>query len=307
MIKQPVLKITNVSKTIDDKPLVNNINFEVYAGEIFGLLGPNGSGKTSTLRIITGLSFPGKGDVHIHGLNTRDHYTEAISHVGAMIETPNFYNYLTGYQNLLHFSRMHKGISKERIIETAHLIGLENRLHEKVNTYSLGMKQRLGLAQALLHSPSLLILDEPTNGLDPAGIRELRDHLKMLSAERNTAILISSHLLSEIEQLCDRVAIVQHGEIIKILTSEERSMPEDYYFVYLQVEPIETALYYLERTHPEYTAEVTNRGLKLQIHKNKIPLLVKELLANQCKVFSIHNELPTLEDRFLEITKGNQI
>lgn len=307
MSKQPVLKITNVSKVMNDKPILNNLNFEIYAGEIFGLLGPNGSGKTSTLRVIVGLSLIDKGDVLIHGVSTREHYTEAISHVGALIEMPDLYNYLTGYQNLLHYSRMHKGISKERILEVGHIVGLNKRLHEKVKFYSLGMKQRLGLAQALLHSPSLLILDEPTNGLDPAGIRELRNHLRMLSLEHNTAILVSSHLLSEIEQLCDKVAIIQHGEILKILTAEELTMPDELSIAYLQVEPIEHALLYLQQYHPQYEIEVTDRGIKIQLQKKKIPLLIKELLENHCKVFGIHYENPTLEDRFLEITNGNRI
>lgn len=219
----PVLQLHNVTKKIDNRTIIDQLSLEIYPGEVFGLLGPNGAGKTSAIRLIVGLSSLQQGEISIQGHSIKTSFSKAISHVGAIIEQPDLYTYLTGYQNLLHFARMHDHISQDRIIEISQLVGLENRLHDRVAGYSLGMRQRLGMAQALLHSPSLLILDEPTNGLDPAGIRETRDYLRNLAHQNNTAILISSHLLSEIELMCDRVGIVQHGKLLHTLNIDELS------------------------------------------------------------------------------------
>lgn len=223
MQQAPILQIRNVSKTIQNRKVIDELSLEVFPGEVFGLLGPNGAGKTSAIRLIVGLSTLQQGDIEIHGHSIKTDFIKAISHVGAIIEQPDLYSYLTGYQNLLHFARMHNNISRDRIMEIAEIVGLSNRIHDVVNSYSLGMRQRLGMAQALLHSPSLLILDEPTNGLDPAGIRDTRDYIRKLAHEDNTAILISSHLLSEIELLCDRVGIVQNGKLLHTLKMSEIS------------------------------------------------------------------------------------
>ncbi|GAB6928907.1 hypothetical protein JCM10914A_28900 [Paenibacillus sp. JCM 10914] len=223
MQSAPILQIRNVSKTIQNRKVIDQLSLDVFPGEVFGLLGPNGAGKTSAIRLIVGLSLLQQGDIKIHGHSIKSDFTKAISHVGAIIEQPDLYSYLTGYQNLLHFARMHGNISHDHIMEMADIVGLTNRIHDVVSSYSLGMRQRLGMAQALLHSPSLLILDEPTNGLDPAGIRETRDHIRKLALEDNTAVLVSSHLLSEIELICDRVGIVQNGKLLHTLNVSELS------------------------------------------------------------------------------------
>ncbi|SDE90897.1 ABC-2 type transport system ATP-binding protein [Fontibacillus panacisegetis] len=223
MLQEPVLQLRDVSKTIDNRKIIDQMNLDIFPGEVFGLLGPNGAGKTSTIRLIVGLTSLQQGDIVIHGHSIRTDFSRAISQVGAIIEQPDLYTYLTGYQNLLHFARMHENIAHDRIMEMADIVGLTNRIHDTVRSYSLGMRQRLGLAQALLHSPSLLILDEPTNGLDPAGIRETRDYLRKLAHADNTAVLISSHLLSEIELMCDRVGIVQQGKLLQTLEISELS------------------------------------------------------------------------------------
>ena len=166
--------------------------------------------------MIVGLIGMTSGDIKISGYSVKNDFEKAVSHVGAIVENPEMYKFLSGYQNLLHYARMSKGIKKEKIDETVKLVGLTDRIHDKVKTYSLGMRQRLGLAQSLLHDPKVLILDEPTNGLDPAGIREMRDHLKMLTREKDMAVIVSSHLLSEMEMMCDRIGIIQNGKLVDI-------------------------------------------------------------------------------------------
>lgn len=215
-MQQPIVQLQNLSKTIKGKQLIHNLNIDLYPGQITGFLGPNGAGKTTTIRMMTGLMHPSEGKVIIDGQSLQEHYEEAISKVGVIVENPEMYKYMTGYKNLLHFARMHKNVSKARIDEVVTQVGLENRIHEKVSTYSLGMRQRLGLAQALLHRPKFLILDEPTNGLDPAGIREFRMYLRKIATEDGVSVFVSSHLLSEIELMCDRVAVIQNGQLIDI-------------------------------------------------------------------------------------------
>src|SRR5690606_36103405 len=184
------------------------------AGEVFGLLGPNGAGKTTSIRMMVGLMKLSEGQIRICGKNVQTHFEEAMLNVGAIVENPEMYKYMSGYDNLIHYARMMSNITKQRINEVIGLVGLEARIHDKVKTYSLGMRQRLGVAQALLHKPKLLILDEPTNGLDPAGIRELRDYLRQLAKDEQIAVIVSSHLLSEMELMCDRVAIIQNGKLL---------------------------------------------------------------------------------------------
>src|SRR5690606_5369446 len=212
--EQAIVQIKNLSKTIGKKKIIKNLSLDLHKGEITGFLGPNGAGKTTTIRMMVGLMRPTEGEVWIDGQSVQADFEGSIQKVGVIVENPEMYKYMSGYKNLLHFSRMHKGVSKERIDEVVKQVGMQNRINEKVASYSLGMRQRLGLAQALLHDPKFLILDEPTNGLDPAGIREFRIYLQKIAKENGVAIFVSSHLLSEIELLCDRIAIIQNGELI---------------------------------------------------------------------------------------------
>ena len=210
------VEIQNVSKVIKGKTIIDSLSFEVKNGEVFGFLGPNGAGKTTTIRMIVGLMEMTSGDIKISGYSVKKNFEKAVGQVGAIVENPEMYKFLSGYQNLLHYARMSKGITKEKIAETVKLVGLTDRIHDKVKTYSLGMRQRLGIAQALLHNPKVLILDEPTNGLDPAGIREIRDYVRMLAQEKDMAVIVSSHLLSEMEMMCDRIGIIQKGKLVDV-------------------------------------------------------------------------------------------
>jgi ABC-2 type transport system ATP-binding protein len=245
------------------------------------------------------------GEVLINGISIQKDFEKAIQHVGAIVENPEMYKFLTGYQNLLHYARMAKGVTKERIDEVVKLVGLEKRIHDKVKTYSLGMRQRLGLAQALLHRPSLLILDEPTNGLDPAGIREIRDYLRKLAKEEGLGIIVSSHLLSEMEMMCDRFAIIQHGRLVGIESVQELSKQAQK--VLLTVEPVEQALTVIKNIYPHMNITPAKQGIEVSIDYKEIPSLNAALVSENIKVYGIQVLTKSLEERFLEITGGNEI
>ena len=217
----PVLKVSNLTKVYGQKKVVNNVNFSIFAGQIFGFVGPNGAGKSTTIRMITGLTPITSGDVSICGYSIKTAYKKAIMNVGGIIEMPQLYPYLTGMKNLKLFAGFYGKTAYSRIKQIVKLVGMENRINEKVSTYSLGMKQRLGIAQALLSKPKLLILDEPTNGLDPNGIVEMRNILKTLAEKENMAIIISSHNLAELEQMCDVIGLINNGKIIEHKTMQE--------------------------------------------------------------------------------------
>ncbi len=217
---ETVIRIHQLSKQYGKRLAVDNLNLEVQRGEILGFLGPNGAGKTTTIRMLLGLITPTSGHVEILGGDTSRHRAEILPRVGALIETPALYMYLSGRDNLRAVGLSLGGVSKERIDIVLEMVGLQNRQKDRVRTYSLGMKQRLGVALALLQDPDLLILDEPANGLDPVGIVEMRDLMHRLSAEGKT-VLVSSHLLSEVEQICTRVAIINLGKLITESTIEQ--------------------------------------------------------------------------------------
>ncbi|BDG37044.1 ABC transporter ATP-binding protein [Saccharococcus caldoxylosilyticus] len=301
----PLLQLKNVRKDIGKKTIIHDLSLEVFPGEVFGFLGPNGAGKTTTIRMIVGLMGITSGDVLINGISIQKDFEKAIQHVGAIVENPEMYKFLTGYQNLLHYARMTKGVTKERINEVVKLVGLEKRIHDKVKTYSLGMRQRLGLAQALLHRPSLLILDEPTNGLDPAGIREIRDYLRKLAKEEGLGIIVSSHLLSEMEMMCDRFAIIQHGRLVGIESVQELSKQAQK--VLLTVEPVEQALTVIKNIYPHMNITPVKQGIEVSLDYEEIPSLNAALVSENIKVYGIQVLTKSLEERFLEITGGNEI
>src|SRR2546425_6138888 len=215
-----VLRTRNLSKHYGKRLAVDNLNLEVKRGEIFGFLGPNGAGKTTTIRMALGLIAPGAGSVEILGYDIATHRAHILPRVGALVETPALYLYLSGRDNLRAVASVLGGVPKTRIDAVLELVGLSARQKDRVRTYSLGMKQRLGVAMALLQDPDVLILDEPANGLDPAGIVEMRDLMHRLAAEGKT-VFISSHLLSEVQQICTRVAIINLGKLVTESSIEE--------------------------------------------------------------------------------------
>lgn len=300
-----VVEIQNVSKIIKGKTIIDSLSFEVNKGEVFGFLGPNGAGKTTTIRMIVGLIGMTSGDIKISGYSVKNNFEKAISSVGAIVENPEMYKFLSGYQNLVHFARMSKGISKQKIAEVVELVGLTDRIHDKVKTYSLGMRQRLGLAQSLLHDPKVLILDEPTNGLDPAGIREIRDHLRMLAREKDMAVIVSSHLLSEMEMMCDRIGIIQGGKLIDVqLVNDFVHVGEKTYEI--EVNPIEKAFKCIRDLHPKVQVEMLKNSVTASFKKEEIPAVVNELVASGIQIYGIKEITKTLEERFLEVTEKRE-
>lgn len=293
---EPIVRVQNLNKTIKGKHIIKDLNLDFYPGQITGFLGPNGAGKTTTIRMITGLMYPTSGDVVINGVSLADDYEGAMKHVGVIVENPEMYKFMSGYKNLLHFARMHGNVTKARIDEVVAQVGLENRIHEKVGTYSLGMRQRLGLAQAMLHNPKFLILDEPTNGLDPAGIREYRTYLRKIAREDNISIVVSSHLLAEMELICDRMAIIKNGEIIDIREINDNAKASVYMLEATPSAAVEAAL-------GELAVVYTKDGDKyvLEIEREQVPTVVARV-AKDAQLFAIYQQQQTLEDQFIELT-----
>jgi ABC-2 type transport system ATP-binding protein len=218
------------------------------------------------------------------------------------------YKHLSGYKNLVHYARMYTDIKKERIDEVVKLVGLENRIKDKVKTYSLGMRQRLGLAQALLHSPSLLVLDEPTNGLDPAGIHEFRNHLRNLAHKENIAVFVSSHLLSEMELMCDRIGIIQNGTLVDIQTLNDMLQDEKKTsIVYFNVSPLDKAKKVLDNLSSDYNSVIKGDELEITAKIEDIPAIVEKLVEEKIKIYGINKSTKNLESKFLEVTGGNEI
>lgn len=214
MNSNTLLETRNLTKSFRGRKIIDNLNLKVMKGDVYGFLGRNGQGKTTTIRLMTGLIFPDSGEVIINGCNLRTDFKRAISQIGAIVESPTFYDYLSGYENLTLMANLVPGVSKSRINEVLEIVGLRSRAKDKVRTYSLGMKQRLGIANALLNNPQLIILDEPTNGLDPQGMKEIKEMIVQLSSEKNITFFISSHLLHEIQQFCNRIGIINDGKLL---------------------------------------------------------------------------------------------
>lgn len=298
---KPIVELKSLSKTIGKKKIIDQLNLSLYPGQITGFLGPNGAGKTTTIRMMAGLMKPTTGDVMIDGLSLRSNFEVGISKMGAIVENPELYKFMSGYKNLVHFARMHKNVTKERIDEVIRQVGMENRIHEKVSTYSLGMRQRLGLAQALLNKPKFLILDEPTNGLDPAGIREFRTYLRKIAAEDGVSVLVSSHLLSEIELMCDRIAVIQNGKLVAI--REVNAVEESQY--YIEVQPVDTARNML--SDKGIVVENYQNGLLINVEQSVIPTIVEQLVQQNIAIYGVSHHRKTLEEQFLEMTGGGQI
>jgi ABC-type multidrug transport system ATPase subunit len=225
MNENNVLEVLNVSKKAGARTLVDHVSFSIQAGDVCGFVGPNGAGKTTLIRMMTGLIKPGSGSIRIDGTDVGRERVKALSRVGAIVESPIFFPYMSGRDNLLNLARLHPNVPgterKARVEEALSIVGLSERGSDKVKTYSLGMKQRLGIAQALLGDPRLIILDEPANGLDPMGIRELRQLIQRLNQERGITFLVSSHLLDELQRICSRFVIIKEGKLVWEGTSRE--------------------------------------------------------------------------------------
>ncbi|EJS65962.1 ABC transporter ATP-binding protein [Bacillus cereus] len=300
-----ILSVRDLKKVIGKKTLVENISFDVKQGEVFGFLGPNGAGKTTTIRMLVGLIKATEGTISIGGYSIKENFREAMRQIGSIVENPELYTYLTGWENLKQFARMLGNISDERIVEISKMVHLDERIHDKVKTYSLGMKQRLGIAQALLGNPKLLILDEPTNGLDPAGIRELREFIHKLVKEENMSVFISSHLLSEVQMICDRVAIIHKGKMITVAPIEELIKTASDRVEWI-VTPISKAKDILEDAEEVKEVSIEGERLLCRMDVASINVWNKHFVENGIDVHSVKELVFTLEDLFIELTRGEQ-
>lgn len=297
------LSVKGLKKEIKGKKIIKGIDFELKEGEVFGFLGPNGSGKTTTIRMIVGLIKPTAGSVEICGYDIQKNFTRAMENLGCIVENPELYPYLTGWENLKLFSGMMKDIKDRRLQEVVQLVGLTKRINDKVSTYSLGMKQRLGIAQALLGKPKILILDEPTNGLDPSGIREMRELIKFLATSENLSVFVSSHLLSEIQLMCDRVAIISNGAVLKV--GEVCSLMSEQEELLWRVSPIEKAMTVF--TLLEVEARVFGENILTPYREEDVGEWNRKLVERGVTVTEMTRKVPALEELFLQVTGGESI
>ena len=315
--KQVIMSIKHLSKSFGKKEVLKDISFDTYAGEVFGFLGPNGAGKTTLIKIAVGHLMLDEGDITICGHDLKKEYESAMSKVGGIVENPEFYKYLSGYDNLMQFARLYPDVTDERIKRIVHMVGLDNRINDKVKKYSLGMRQRLGVALALLHSPKLLILDEPTNGLDPAGIKELRDVLVRIAHEEGASVLVSSHLMSEMEMMCDRVGVIVNGTLVDVKPIEElvSAVSVDKIDVVIGVSDTERALSALDFISESDKSAPDGETVEIVLpKKDSRELLYKvnrAIIESGVEISTVsHRENKRLEDVFIELTEtegGGQI
>lgn len=297
-----VLEVKGLKKKLGKREIIKDISFSVEEGEIFGFLGPNGAGKTTTIRMLVGLINPNGGSISICEHDLKNDTEKALKEVGAVVENPELYKYLSGRENLMQIARI-RNIPKTQVDETIKLVGLENRIDDKVRKYSLGMKQRLGLAASLLSNPKLLILDEPTNGLDPSGILDFREVVKKAAKERGMAVFISSHILSEVQHLCDRVAFINHGTIKSVENVMNESMETDTDIICLKLlQEIDTnkllSVDYIN------SARKTDDGIEIILLSNKTPELIKYLVNSNYDVQEVFKIRKGLEQRYMELVEG---
>jgi ABC-2 type transport system ATP-binding protein len=300
--KEIVLRTRNLSKRFGKRWAVRDLNIHVCRGDVFSFLGPNGAGKSTTIRMILTLLIPSSGSIEIFGEDLQKNRSAVLSRVCGIVEKPDFYLYLSAYQNLEILGSMTRGLRSHEIMEVLDLVGLTSRAYEKVKTFSHGMKQRLGIAQALLTKPELIILDEPTAGLDPQGMKEVRDLVRKLSAESQMTIFLSTHLLSEVEQVATRMAVINRGELIaqgsvsELLDRE----PTDYS---IQVWPDDTALALIRKLSWAEVLSSERGKVEVRVEGGRASELNRFLMTNGIEVTSFYPHR-TLEDFFLKITRG---
>jgi len=301
-MSQPVLEVRGLCKRFGEITAVDELNLTIHPGDVYGFIGPNGAGKTTTIRMILGLIHSDAGEVKIFGYDLKRDYRRALSEIGALVESPAFYPFLSGYRNLRLFGDLSQRVSRERIYQVLELVGLSRRAHHRVRGYSQGMRQRLGIALALLHQPKLLILDEPTNGLDPQGIREVRNLIRRISQEEKITIFLSSHLLGEMEKLCNRVGIIYRGRLIAEGDVDEL-LGKEQDFVEIQVENTESAQRFLKEKFAGLNPEIKKAGwLEFKKENWDLAEINQALVQAGFKVFSIYPHRRTLEDLFVELT-----
>lgn len=304
---EEIIKTKNLTKIYGNQKSVDNLSITVNKGEIYGFLGRNGAGKTTTIRMLLGLIKPTYGEIEIFGENLFANQKEILRRIGSIVEIPGFYENLTARENLLINAKILGIYKKNAIEEVLEIVGLQNETKKLVAKYSLGMKQRLGIARALLHYPELLILDEPTNGLDPIGIKEMRKLIKSLAEERQITILISSHILSEIEQLADKMGIIHEGKLLEEISFEQLRKRNRQYMEF-QVSNDNKASIILEEHLQIYDYEVHEDGhIRIFSHLGQQGMINKWFVQNEIEVLKISESEDKLEDYFTKLVGGGTI
>lgn len=306
MNNEKIIEVHGLTKKFKNLTAVNNLELNVFRGDVFGFLGPNGAGKSTTIRMLLSLISPTQGSIKIFGKDLNKERNEILRNIGAIVEKPDFYLYLTAIKNLEILGKISgTDVSKKRLMEILELVGLKNRFNSKVKTFSHGMKQRLGLAQALLHDPDLIILDEPTTGLDPQGIKEIRDLMLYLSKEKQKTIFLSSHILKEVQIIANRMIIINKGTA-QIEGYVEELLSADKFSVSFEVNDIDAALKLINSSFwiNLYKDKIKNE-IVFEMSKEEIPKLNKFLVDNKIDVNAV---VPTrsLENYFLKITEGSR-
>ena len=301
-----LLRIQGLKKTIKKKKILDGLSLVVNSGEIVGFLGPNGAGKTTTIKMIVGLFSITEGQISVCGHDIVTDFENAMENIGGIVENPDLYKRMTGRQNLEYFASMHNGITKENFNDVVKLVKMSDRINDKVKTYSLGMCQRIGIAQALIHNPRLLVLDEPTNGLDPIGIKELRDLLKYLAKEADVGVFISSHLLSEMELMCDRIYIIDNGVMIgekAINQLQEQTEDDIYQYTFITNDNHKTFEYFNQL---KSNCEIENGGVNIVMKRSEIPIIIKTLVYKDMEIYAVNQKQRTLEQDFISMTTGTK-
>ncbi|NMM61310.1 ABC transporter ATP-binding protein [Clostridium sp. P21] len=301
-----VLEVSNLHKKFGKKEIIKGVDFFIEEGEIFGLLGPNGIGKTTVIKMIVGFLNADEGSILIMGKDIEKDRVEALKNLTAIVENPEMYPYLSGMENLKQIARMDKRIKKNDIEEAVNMVGLTKRINDKVKTYSLGMKQRLGLAQAIMSNPKLIILDEPTNGLDPTGIIELRNILKKLARARKISILISSHILSEVQLICHRVVFMEDGQtkLMRTLNSDNDKKEDRVIIVSNDKERCEKVLKTMECIH---NISYKDGKLVMLTDENSTPKIISKLCAESVEISQIYKKYETVEEMYMEVVNEGKI
>jgi ABC-type multidrug transport system ATPase subunit len=300
--KEVVLRTVGLSKRFGKRWAAKDLNIEVHRGDVFCFLGPNGAGKSTTIRMILTLLMPTAGSIEIFGKNLYKNRHAVLSQVCGIVEKPDFYLYLSAYKNLEILGSMTRSVRKEEIMETLDVVGLKSRAFEKVKTFSHGMKQRLGIAQALLTEPELIILDEPTAGLDPQGMKEVRGLIKKLASEKEMTIFLSSHLLSEVELVATRMAVINRGELIAQGSVSDLLDKEPMEYS-IQVSPLDSAIELLRKLPWVEVLSAEDGKIELRVEPGHASELNRFLVSNHIEVLSFYPHR-TLEDFFLKITEG---
>jgi ABC-2 type transport system ATP-binding protein len=301
-----ILVLENVYKSFGKRMIIDNVSLSVKEGEVFGFLGPNGAGKTTTIKMILGLLSIDSGRITVMGHDIEKDFEKAMKYISGIVENPDMYGYLSGYDNLLIHARA-CGAPRERIDEVVRIVGMQKRIKDKFKSYSLGMKQRIGVAQALLHNPKIMILDEPTNGLDPAGIKEVRDLLKYLAHTEGISVFVSSHILKEMQEMCDTVCIINNGRILRTGRVDELTHDAARGLYRYRLRPMDKAVALLRENAADRISEIGEDYVDLHVSEDEIEILNRRLVENGITIYGMSPVETSLEQIFMEITGGGNV